>query len=304
MKFEVTILGSGAALPTLQRNSSAQFVSCLNRYILIDCGEGTQIQMRRFGAKFQKLTVILISHLHGDHFFGLVGLISSMRLLGRDKNLTIVGPEGIREIVLKQLEIGHTKLDFEIEFVELTGAESCCVYEDKSIEIMTFPLRHKIPTNGYIIREKEKERGLKPKAMEHPLMKLEYIPKLKRGEDVVAEDGTLLKSETFTKKPKQQLSYAYCSDTAYSEKIADAVEGVTALYHEATFTEQHRENAKHTMHSTAKDAAKVARDAQVGTLYMGHLSARYSSVEEHEAEARTVFERSFYVEDGMRIRVK
>ncbi len=304
MKFEVTILGSGAALPTLQRNSSSQFVSCVNRSILIDCGEGTQLQMRKYGIKFQRLSVILISHLHGDHFFGLVGLISSMRLLGRDKNLRIVGPQGIERIVRDQLEIGHTHLDFEIEFTELTGSETCLVYQDKTIEIVAFPLRHKIPTNGFIIREREKERGLKPKALEHPLMKLEYIPRLKRGEDVLTEDGTVLRSEVFTRAPRKSLSYAYCSDTTFSPKVVESVRGVNALYHEATFIEKHRENAKKTMHATAKDAAEVARQAEVGCLYMGHLSARYTDTEEHEAEARQVFEKSVFVEDGMRFLVR
>lgn len=304
MKFEVTILGSGAALPTLQRNSSAQFVSCLNRSILIDCGEGTQLQMRKFGIKFQRLSVILISHLHGDHFFGLVGLISSMRLLGRDKNLTIVGPHGLERIVRDQLEIGHTQLDFEIDFLELSGKETRIVFEDKSIEIEAFPLKHKIPTSGFIIREKEKERGLKPKATDHPKMKLEYIPRLKKGEDVIAEDGTVLRSTDFTKNPKKSLSYAYCSDTAFSEKVIAAVKGVSVLYHEATFIEKHRDNARHTMHSTAMDAARVAHAAEVGQLYMGHLSARYTHTDEHESEARTIFPSSTYVEDGMRFLVK
>lgn len=304
MKFEVTILGSGAALPTLQRNCTSQYITCQNKHILIDCGEGTQLQMRKFGVKIQRISIILISHLHGDHFFGLVGLISSMRLLGRDKNLTIICPEGLRKIILDQLEIGHAQLDFEINFIELTGKESCLVYEDKVIEITTFPLKHRIPTNGFIISEKKKERNLKSGATNHPGMKLEYIHRLKNGEDVVSESGEVFKFEDFTKAPKPNLSYAYCSDTAYSENVIKSIEGATVLYHEATFTEEHKANAKKTFHSTATQAAKVALSAEVKTLYMGHLSARYTDGSIHEQEAKSIFEDAHYVQDGTVFQVK
>ena len=303
MKFEVTILGSGAALPTLSRNSTAQYITIQNKHLLIDCGEGTQLQMRKFGVKIQRLSIILISHLHGDHFFGLVGLISTMRLLGRDKNLTIICPKGLKDIVLSQLEIGHTQLDFDIDFIELNGNENAIVYSDNVIEIATFPLKHKIPTNGFIVREKEKERNLKSGASNHPGMKMEYIHRLKKGEDVVAESGELFRFEDFTKPPKPSLSYAFCSDTAYSENVIDAIKDVTCLYHEATFTEEHKANAKKTMHSTAIQAATVAKKANVQKLYMGHLSARYTDVLQHETEARTIFEESHYVMDGMVFKV-
>lgn len=299
MKFEVTILGSSAALPTLQRNSTSQFVTCRNRNILIDCGEGTQLQMRKFGVRFQRLDIILISHLHGDHFFGLAGLLSTMRLLGRDAKLTIICPQGLPKIIVKQLEIGHTKLDFDIDFIELNGKENKIVYEDKSIEIETFPLKHKIPTNGFIIREKAKERKLKSDALEHPLMKIEYIHRLKKGENVVTDTGKTLKFMDFTEDASPSFSYAYCSDTMYSEKVAKYVSGATVLYHEATFTEQHSELAKPTMHSTAKQAGRIAKQAGVSTLYMGHLSARYTDGRQHEKEAREEFSASFYVNDGM-----
>lgn len=304
MKFEVTILGSGAALPTLQRNCTAQYVTCQNKHILIDCAEGTQLQLRKFGIKFQRLSIILISHLHGDHFFGLVGLISSMRLMGRDKNLTIIGPAGLKKIILDQLEIGYTELDFEIEFIELTGKESSVVYEDNAIEILTFPLKHKIPTNGFLIKEKEKERNLKPGAVDHPAMKLEYIHRLKKGEDIPLPDGTILKNSDFTKSSKPSLSYAYCSDTAYSEKLIEVLKGITVLYHEATFLEDQSANARKTMHSTAAQAATIAQKAKVGALYMGHLSARYSDGSEHETEARKIFENAHYVQDGTVFLVK
>lgn len=256
--------------------------------------------MRKFGVRFQRLDIILISHLHGDHFFGLVGLLSTMRLLGRNANLTIICPKGLPEIITKQLEIGYTKPDFDINFTELTGKENKIVYEDNSIEIETFPLKHKIPTNGFIIREKYKERRLKKDALEHPLMKIEYIHRLKKGEDIITESGKTLKSIHFTDTPNPSFSYAYCSDTIYSEKTVDFIKGVTVLYHEATFTDQHTDLAKATMHSTAKQAAKIAQLGKVSKLYMGHLSARYSDGKEHETEARQEFDASFYVNDGMK----
>lgn len=304
MKFEVTILGSGAALPTLTRNSTSQYVTCQNRHILIDCGEGTQLQMRKFGVKFQRLQVILISHLHGDHFFGLVGLISTMRLLGRDKNLTIVCPKGLKKIIVDQLEIGHTTLDFEIDFIELESKFEGLVFEDNALEIIAFTLKHKIPAHGFLIREKEKERNLRADAMKNPLMKLEYVHLLKKGHDVQTDSGEILKSKDFTKKPKRVLSYAFCSDTAYSERIIAHITGADALYHEATFTEAQAENAKKTMHSTAIQAAQIAKLAEVKSLYMGHLSARYSDGSQHEKEARMVFENAHYVQDGSVFLVK
>lgn len=257
------------------------------------------MQMRKFGVRFQRLDIILISHLHGDHFFGLAGLLSTMRLLGRNTNLTVICPKGLPEIIMKQLEIGHAKLDFDIQFIELNGKENEIVYEDKIIQIETFPLKHKIPTNGFIIREKVKERRLKKDALEHPLMKIEYIHRLKKGEDVLSESGKFLRSVDFTEDPNPSYSYAYCSDTMYSEKVAETIKGATVLYHEATFIEQHIDLAKVTMHSTAKQAAEIAKKAEVSKLYLGHLSARYVDGKQHEAEARQVFENTEYVVDGM-----
>lgn len=303
MNFEVTILGSSAALPTLNRNATAQFVTCCNRNILIDCGEGTQLQMRKFKVKFQKLNVILISHLHGDHYFGLVGLISSMRLLGRNRKLTIVCPEGLQKIIESQLEIGNTKLDFDINYIELQGNETRLVFEDKLIEILTFPLKHKIPTNGFLIREKEQERNMIPEMLNHPLLKIEYIHRLKKGEDVTTENGKVLKFLDFTVSPNPPRSYAFCSDTAYFEKIIPVIKNVNVLYHEATFSDQHQGIAKSTMHSTAVQAAKIAQQAQVGSLYLGHLSARYDSSDLLVEEAKTLFEKTVYVHDGMKISI-
>lgn len=304
MKFEVTILGSSAAIPTNIRNTTAQYVSCQNRHILIDCGEATQLQMRKFGVKMQRLDVILISHLHGDHFFGLVGLISTMRLLGRDTGLKIFAPKGLKEIILMQLELDGNPIDFEIEFHELNGDFTGMIFEDNAIEIHAFPLKHKVPTNGFKIVEKQRSRNLRPDVMNLPGMKLEYVHRIKAGEDIHTEEGQHFVADELTLPKKPILSYAFCSDTAYWETIVPHIKGVTALYHEATFVDAHKQNAKKTLHSTASEAARIAQMAEVKALYMGHLSARYSDSEQHLLEAKMHFENSVYVEDGMKIWIK
>lgn len=301
MRFEVTILGSGAALPTSRRNPSSQYVWCDDRHILIDCGEGTQNQLRNNGIGLQKISHILISHLHGDHFFGLVGLLSSMHLLGRDKGITVYGPQGLEQIVRLQLEIGGTVLGFGLQFVTLDGKTAGLIYEDNRIEIHTFPLKHRIPTNGFRIAEKPFARQLDGEKYKLDGHSLVHIPALKRGEDVLLEDASVLKAADYTFEPRKSRVYAYCSDTAYDESIVPYIREADVLYHEATFLEDMADRAKHTFHSTAKQAAMIAQKASVGRLILGHLSARYDNGNAHEAEARMLFEDAVYAEDGMKI---
>jgi len=298
VSFEVTILGSGAAIPTQRRNPTSQYIVCNDRHILIDCGEGTQMQIRKYGVKFQRINHILISHLHGDHFFGLVGLISTMHLMGRDKNLSIYGPEELEQILRLQLEVGAAKLDFEINFIKLNGKDSGVIFEDKLIEISYFPLKHRIPTNGFVIREKVKERRLNPLKIEGSGLQFEHMHRLKKGEDILLENGKTLKNDKFTLDPHPSFSYAYCSDTAYAEKIVPYIQGVSLLYHEATFVEKDIERARATFHSTARQAGEIAKKAEVGKLLVGHLSARYDSTSDHLHEAMQVFENTEVVEDG------
>lgn len=298
MSFEITILGSGAAIPTSRRNPTSQFVVCNDRFILIDCGEGTQMQIRKYGVRFQRIQHILISHLHGDHYFGLVGLISSMHLLGRDKGLTVYGPEGLEKIIRTQLEYGDAKLDFEINFVELNGKDAGLIFEDNLIEIYSFPLKHRIPTNGFVIKEKTKERKLLSHKISGSGLQFEHMHRLKKGEDILTEDGKYFRNEDYTEDPSPIRAYGYCSDTAYAEKIVPFIEGVNLLYHEATFTEKDIERARATYHSTARQAAEIAKKAKVGKLLMGHLSARYEDVKIHLKEAGEVFPDSEVVEDG------
>lgn len=299
MRFEITILGSGAALPTSLRNPSAQYIFCNDRHILIDCGEGTQNQLRKYNIRLQKISHILISHLHGDHFFGLVGLLSSMHLLGRDQGITIYGPQGLEQIIRLQLEIGGAKLGFGLEFVALDGKTSGLLFEDKRIEIHTFPLKHRIPTNGFRISEKPYERSLDGEKFRRDKLSLTYIPAFKRGEDVQLEDGTVLFAEDYTFPARKSRSYAYCSDTVYLESIVPHIENADVLYHEATFLKNMEDRAIATFHSTAEQAAHIAKKSNVGLLLLGHLSARYESGHAHAAEAKTVFENTMVVEDGM-----
>jgi ribonuclease Z len=303
MKFEVTILGSGSALPTLQRNPSAHFVECNNRYILIDCAEGTQIQLRKFKVKFQKIDAILITHLHGDHYFGLVGLISSMHLLGRDKKLLIVGPEHLESLIRPQLELGGHQLNFEMEFKALPYPSSEVVFEDKKVQITCFPLVHRIPTHGFMICEKAAKFKLNKEAFDEYGLKLEDIPKIKEGYDITLENGTMIPNEKLTVQPESPKKYAYCSDTKYTEKFLPYIHGVDLLYHEATFLEEHRSRAKQTYHSTAGDAAKIAKQAEAKKLIIGHFSSRYQDFEEHEVEAQLIFENTVLAEDGMTLQV-
>ncbi len=298
MDFAVTILGSGSATPTANRGLTSQYIVCANRHLLIDCGEGTQMQMRRFGAKFQRIDYILISHLHGDHYFGLVGLLSTMHLLGRVQPIHIFAPKELEEILNLQLNYAGAQLSFPVHFSATQADEPKVIIEDEKIEVTSFPLSHKIPTTGFKILCKEKDRKLlDDKAKAHGV-KIEYYHRLKKGEDITDENGILIQSSDYTLPGEPAKSYAFCSDTRYFEAILPVVSEVDLLYHEATFTEAYRDRAKATMHSTAIDAANIAKQAEVKKLIMGHISARYEDGVVHEEEARHIFQNSEVVSDG------
>lgn len=301
MNFEITILGSGAALPTALRKPTSHYIVCNNRHILIDCGEGTQSQLRKFGIRLQQITYIFISHLHGDHYFGLVGLLSSMHLLGRTKGIYIYGPTELESLIRPQLEIGGAKLDFDLHFTPLDGKTPQLLFEDKLIEIHTFPLKHRIPTNGFRIQEKVKERSLIGEVYRSSGLSLQAIPFFKRGEDYVDEEGKVHYAEDYTYPPKKARSYAFCSDTLYWESILPHIQEVTCLYHEATFLDEMIERARATYHTTARQAAVLADKAQVGKLIIGHLSARYNDNDAHLEEAKKYFANVQVAVDGMKI---
>ena len=298
MSFSITILGSGSAVPTSSRNPTSQFVECNGRNLLIDCGEGTQMQVRRFGIKFQKIDRILISHLHGDHYFGLVGLLSTMHMMGRVKQVIVYGPVGLKDIVEIQLHAAGSRLAFEVLIKELEPNTNGVLFEDSKLKISWFPLKHKIPTQGFRIDQKPKDRKLLIEKAERDGIKIAFYHLLKKGEDVISEDGKIVRFEEYTSAPASPKSYAYCSDTCYTETIVPFIEGVDVLYHEATFTESLIDRAEGTKHSTAKQAATIAKLAKVGHLKMGHLSARYENGDEHVKEAIPIFAASSYVEDG------
>lgn len=304
MKFEITVLGSGSALPTLTRRPSSHFVNCNERYILIDCGEGTQLQLRKYKLKFQRIDVICITHLHGDHFFGLVGLLSTMHLLGREKKLTIICPEGLEPIIRMQLEIGGgAYLSFEIEFNELNYPASKLVFEDNVLEIHCFPLKHRVPTHGFLIQEKERLYSLDKPAFDHYGLSIAQIPAIRRGEDIEREDGTIIRNKELVLPKEKPKSYAYCSDTIFRENLTEHVSGVDLMYHEATFLDKDKDKAKKTYHTTAAQAGQLAKKAQVKKLLIGHFSTRYLDVQGHIDEAGQHFENVEAAEEGKVIRI-
>jgi ribonuclease Z len=301
MSFEITILGSGAALPTLKRNPSAQYINCNERHILIDCGEGTQNQIRRFGIKIQKIKHILISHLHGDHYFGLIGLLSTMSLLGRTDSLTIYAPSELEEIIKIQLKASGYNYDFKMNFTPLNSKEIDVIYEDKLIVIWTIPLNHRIKTTGFLIKEKKKDLSINGELFKASKLSLTAIPFFRKGKDFIDEKGKKHKFKEYTLKSSKSKSYAYFSDTSPLNFLSDFIQECDALYHEATFTEQHIDRAAKTLHSTAKQAALFAKLSNVKKLYLGHISSRYENTKQHEIEAKSVFDNTEIVEDGMKI---
>ena len=281
-KFEVTILGSGSALPTIYKRPTSQLVHYSNKYYLIDCGEGTQIQLRKAKISFLKINHIFISHLHGDHYFGLVGLISSMHLLGRVGDLNIHAPKELEEIINVQLRASYTKLRFNINYTFLESKESELVMEDKNMQVFTIPLKHKILTNGFLFKEKPIPRKAKAEKLKFHEVPHYEIQNIKAGADFVKPNGEVVANSILTFPPENSRSYGFCSDTAYREKIIPIIENVNVLYHETTFLNKEHALAKKTFHSTAQQAGSIAKQAKAGKLLIGHFSARYE--EKHHQE--------------------
>ena len=264
------------------------------RAFLIDCGEGTQVQLRKAKARFSKINHIFISHLHGDHCFGLPGLIASFRLLGRETPLHIYAPKGIKEMLETIFRITETHKGFELIYHELESKKSVKIFEDNRLEVFTIPLNHRIYCNGYLFREKPKERHLNVQEIsKYPEIETCDYHNLKLGKDFVLSDGYVLKNEMLTTEPSKSVSYAFCSDTRYLESILPIIENVDVLYHEATFLHELKEMADYTGHTTALEAARIARKANVGKLILGHFSNRYHDLNVFTDEAREVFANTF-----------
>ncbi len=296
--MKLTILGCYSATPRTLNNTTSQVLELGNHMFLIDCGEGTQVQLRKHKIKFNRIKHIFISHLHGDHFFGLVGLISTFRLLTRETDLHIYGPKGIKEVVTLQMKLADSWTNYNLIFHELTSHASELIFEDEKIEVHTIPLDHRIYTNGYLFREKEGPRKLLIHAVEEANIDVAYYRKLTQGFDVENEDGITIKNELVTKAGPKPKSYAFCSDTMYKEEIVPIIKDTDVLYHESTFLEKHAHLGPKTKHATAKEAAKIAKMANVGTLLLGHYSTRYKGLNEFKEEAQEVFENVELCDDG------
>jgi len=298
LSFRIVILGSSGALPAYGRHPSAQFVEIQNRSFLIDCGESTQIQLARMQTNVHRINHIFISHLHGDHYLGLMGLIFTMHLQRRVNDLHLYSHRGLDEIITTQLRYSRSVPGFKIIFHRLTKGLREIIFEDDLITVETIPLSHKIRCSGFLFREKPKPRRIDKTKLPEGLL-LQQIAGLKKGEDVVNAEGKLqYANEDLTFSPRKSRSYAYCSDTAFDRDIVEQISGIDILYHEATFTEEDAAKAQETQHSTAKQAATIAQVAHAGQLLLGHFSARYKDLGPVLEEAKLVFPNSRLALEG------
>ena len=304
MPFELTILGSSSALPTSDRYPTAQVLNILGRFFLIDCGEGTQIQLRRQKIGFSKIKHILISHLHGDHYFGLIGLISTLNLLGIKTDLHIYSPSELINLLQPQLNSIKGDAKVNLIFHPLNFKKPEKIYSDKRVEVFSFPVKHSISTCGFLFKEIKKEANIKKEAIQNYHIPIAKIKDIKAGADFTTESGKNIPNKKLTTPPPQPRSYAFCTDTAYHEPIIDIIKDVDLLYHEATFPEEMKDFAQKTLHSTATDAAKIAKLANVKKLIIGHFSARYKDITLFEKEARNIFKNTVAAEDGKTYKVK
>ena len=296
--FSVTVLGSSSAIPTLTRNLSAHLLNVNERLFLIDCAEGTQMQIRRYHIHFQRIKAIFISHLHGDHYYGLIGLLTSFHLLGRKDELHIYGPPLLEEIIDIQLKASQTKLLYPLKIHPVFDDSYRQIYEDDLMTVNAFPLQHSVPTVGFIFREKKQERKLRKEMISKIALPVREMTRIKKGEDFIDANGKVYKNEILTTDPPKQRSYAYCSDTSYNESIIPYIQNSNLLYHEATFMQDMLAAAKDKLHATASEAATIAMKANVKKLLIGHFSARYDDLEPLLKEARQVFEETYLAEDG------
>jgi ribonuclease Z len=305
MSITLTILGCHSATPRINAFPTSQYLEINNSHFLIDCGEGTQRQMRKYKVGFSKINHIFISHLHGDHFYGLVGLLATFGILNREKELHIYGPKGIKEVTLLQLKISQSHAHFKIIFHELVSKKSELIYEDEKVSVKTIPLNHRVYTNGYLFTEKEKSRKLHIENIRNykEIDKADYL-NIKAGRDIILSSGEVISNRELTIPPSKPLSFAFCSDTSYKPDIISIIENTDLLYHEATFLSDREDLAKKTKHSTTKQAAKIAKEANVNQLVLGHYSGRYKDISLFKKEAQEVFKNTELAEPGKVFSVK
>ncbi len=296
--FEVTILGNTSSIPVHGRNPTAQVVRYGQELFLLDCGEGTQVQLRKHVHKPTRINHIFISHLHGDHYLGLVGLLSSLNLIGRTKTLWLYGPKGLDEIITTQFKWSNTRLSYPLHFTETNPNEKATLFKNDSIQIDSFPMKHRLPTTGFVVKETRRLRNLIKEKLEERKPGIEAIKAMREGNDFENESGEKFYVEEFAYPAPDLRSYAFCSDTIFDPEIIKYIKDVNLLYHESTFMEDLKERAKVTFHSTAKEAAEIARRSDVGSLLLGHFSSRYSELDELLAEATSVFPRTVLSHQG------
>jgi len=304
LSFSVTILGSNSATPAYGRHHTSQYLQIQKHHFLVDCGEGTQGQMSRFKCKPAKIDHIFISHMHGDHYLGLMGLLFTMHLLKRNKNLHIYGPKGLRDIITLQLKYSDSVLNYNIKFHEIDPDNKSLLFEDELVEIHSFPLNHRIPCNGFLFKEKPKPVRINKEKLPSDLSLLQ-IAMLKRGEDVVDKEGKVIyKNNELTIPPRKSRSYAYCSDTKYDESILPHIKDADLLYHEATFLDEKEVWAGKTFHSTTKQAGTMAAKANVNQLVIGHYSARYKFLDPFLDQTKQYFPNTVLAIEGETIEIE
>lgn len=303
-KFQVNILGCGSALPTIRHFSSSQVINLREKLYMIDCGEGAQLQLRKSRQKFSRLNTIFISHLHGDHVFGLPGLISTFGLLGRTAEMHIYSPAGLQKLFSPLLNFFCYQLPFKVVFHEFTTKEAAVIYEDRTVTVTTIPLNHRIPCCGFLFTEKERPKHLLRDMADFYHVPISSFNRIKNGEDYILEDGTIIPNERLTMPSDTPRRYAYCSDTCYQPRIVQQIKGVDLLFHEATFSSEDEARAKETFHSTTVQAATIAREALVGKLIIGHYSARYEDESPLLNEAIEIFPNTILANENLCIDIK
>ncbi|UIR55299.1 ribonuclease Z [Sphingobacterium sp. SRCM116780] len=298
MRFEVLILGNSSATPMYDRHPTSQVLNFNEQLFLIDCGEGTQMQLNRYGIKSNKISHIFISHLHGDHYLGLIGLLSSMHLIGRKSDLHLYGPIGLDEILAVQFKYSETMLRYNLIFHETSAERPEVIFENRTLKVSTFPLTHRIPCTGFRFDEGQRARTLLMDEVEKENIPVAYYQVLKKGMDYIADDGRVFKAADFTLPAPLSRSYAYCSDTIRTASYLPYIQQATLLYHESTFLHDMVDRAKETFHTTSLEAAEIAKETAVGKLLLGHYSARYKDLQPLLAEAQSVFQHSMLSQEG------
>ena len=297
--FRVHILGCGSALPTLHHNASAQVVEIRGKLFLVDCGEGTQVQLRRSRLRFTKISAVFITHLHGDHCFGLIGMLSTFGLLGRTARLAIYAPVALEAMLKQQMQLFCHDFDYEVDFHAVDTTQQKVIYEDRSLTVETIPLEHRMPCCGYLFREKPSLPHIRRDMIDFYQIPISQINNIKAGADWTTPDGEVIKNERLVEPADPVRSYAYCSDTRYIPTLHERIKGVSTLYHESTYGEDNLLMAQKYYHSTARQAALVAREAGVGQLLLGHYSSRYEDEQVLLREAQEVFKNTRLTDENV-----